>query len=252
MALTHQPKAEVLPPRNAIALDTLAGVRGEMGRLYRLGLNGRIRSDEMTRFVYALKEIRACLEAEMLTDIQQRLALLSRDMLVTQIATAVAAFSWMLVEWGLKGKPTVVGICSGAVAGLVAVTPASGFVGPVGAFAIGIAAGVVCYWGCTGLKRIFSYDDALDCFGIHAVGGIVGALLTGVFAVEQYGGTAGVLEGNVGQFFNQCIGVAIVFVYDAVASLIILSVVKMFVGLRVTENIEREGLDLALHGEVVQ
>jgi len=173
-------------------------------------------------------------------------------MLVTQIATAVAAFSWMLVEWGLKGKPTVVGICSGAVAGLVAITPASGFVGPVGAFAIGIAAGVVCYWGCTGLKRIFSYDDALDCFGIHAVGGIVGALLTGVFAVEQYGGTAGGLEGNVGKFFNQCIGVAIVFVYDAVASLIILSVVKMFVGLRVTENIEREGLDLALHGEVVQ
>ena len=136
-------------------------------------------------------------------------------MLVTQIATAVAGFTWMLVEWALKGKPTVVGICSGAVAGLVAITPASGFVGPVGAFAIGIAAGVVCYWGCTGLKHMFSYDDALDCFGVHAVGGIVGALLTGVFAVEQYGGTAGVLEGNVGQFFNQCIGVATVFVYDA-------------------------------------
>jgi Amt family ammonium transporter len=117
---------------------------------------------------------------------------------------------------------------------------------------IGVAAGVVCYWGCTGLKHMFGYDDALDAFGVHAVGGIVGALLTGVFAVEQYGGTAGVLEGNVGQFFNQCIGVAIVFVYDAVASLIILSVVKMFVGLRVTEDIEREGLDLALHGEVVQ
>ena len=157
-------------------------------------------------------------------------------MLVTQIATAVAGFTWMLVEWALKGKPTVVGICSGAVAGLVAITPASGFVGPVGAFAIGIAAGVFCYWGCTGLKRMFSYDDALDCFGVHAVGGIVGALLTGVFAVEQYGGTAGVLEGNVGQFFNQCIGVATVFVYDAVVSLIILTVVKMFVGLRVTET----------------
>src|SRR5467141_3442550 len=172
-------------------------------------------------------------------------------MLVTQIATAVAAFTWMLVEWSLRGKPTVVGICSGAVAGLVAITPASGFVGPVGAFAIGIGAGVACYWGCTGLKRLFSYDDALDCFGVHAVGGIVGALLTGVFAVEQYGGTAGVLEGNVGQFFNQCIGVAIVFAYDAVASLIILLVVKMFVGLRVTEDTEREGLDLALHGEAI-
>ena len=173
-------------------------------------------------------------------------------MLVTQIATAVAAFTWMLVEWALKGKPTVIGICSGAVAGLVAITPASGFVGPVGAFAIGVAAGVVCYWGCTGLKHMFSYDDALDCFGVHAVGGIVGALLTGVFAVEQYGGTAGVLEGNPAQFLNQCIGVATVFVYDAVVSLIILFVVKMFVGLRVSEDTEREGLDLALHGEVVQ
>ncbi|HWZ40927.1 MAG TPA: ammonium transporter [Bradyrhizobium sp.] len=173
-------------------------------------------------------------------------------MLVTQIATAVAAFTWMLVEWALKGKPTVIGICSGAVAGLVAITPASGFVGPVGAFAIGVAAGVVCYWGCTGLKHMFSYDDALDCFGVHAVGGMVGALLTGVFAVEQYGGTAGVLEGNPAQFLNQCIGVATVFVYDAVVSLIILFVVKMFVGLRVSEDTEREGLDLALHGEVVQ
>jgi Amt family ammonium transporter len=173
-------------------------------------------------------------------------------MLVTQIATAVAAFSWMLVEWALKGKPTVIGICSGAVAGLVAITPASGFVGPVGAFAIGVAAGVVCYWGCTGLKHMFSYDDALDCFGVHAVGGIVGALLTGVFAVEQFGGTAGVLEGNPAQFVNQCIGVAIVFIYDAIVSLIILFVIKMFVGLRVSEDTEREGLDLALHGEVVQ
>jgi Amt family ammonium transporter len=173
-------------------------------------------------------------------------------MLVTQIATAVAAFTWMLVEWALKGKPTVIGICSGAVAGLVAITPASGFVGPVGAFAIGVAAGVVCYWGCTGLKHMFSYDDALDCFGVHAVGGIVGALLTGVFAVEQFGGTAGVLEGNPAQFVNQCIGVAIVFIYDAIVSLIILFVIKMFVGLRVSEDTEREGLDLALHGEVVQ
>jgi Amt family ammonium transporter len=172
-------------------------------------------------------------------------------MLVTQIATALAAFTWMLVEWSLKGKPTVVGICSGAVAGLVAITPASGFVGPIGAFAIGISAGVFCYWGCTGLKRMFSYDDALDCFGVHAIGGIVGALLTGVFAVEQYGGTAGVLEGNLGQFFNQCIGISIVVVYDAVASLIILLVVKMFVGLRVREDTEREGLDLALHGEAI-
>jgi len=173
-------------------------------------------------------------------------------MLVTQIATAVAAFTWMLVEWALRGKPTVIGICSGAVAGLVAITPASGFVGPVGAFAIGIGAGIFCYWGCTGLKRMFGYDDALDCFGVHAVGGIVGALLTGVFAVEQYGGTAGVLEGNVGQFFNQCVGVGTVIVYDAIASLIILAVIKASVGLRVSQDTEQEGLDLALHGEAIQ
>src|SRR6202040_4294400 len=129
---------------------------------------------------------------------------------------------------------------SGAGAALVAITPASGFVGPIGAFAIGIGAGVFCYWGGSGLKRMFSYDDALDCFGVHAIGGIVGALLTGVFAVEQYGGTAGGLEGKGGEVFNKCMGVAIVFVYDAVASLIILLLVKMFVGLRVTQDTERD------------
>ena len=105
-------------------------------------------------------------------------------MLVTHMATAVAAFTWMIVEWMVRGKPTVIGICTGAVAGLVAITPASGFVGPIGAVCIGIAAGIVCYWGCTGLKHMLGYDDALDAFGVHAVGGIVGALLTGVFAVE--------------------------------------------------------------------
>src|SRR5262249_49184462 len=101
-------------------------------------------------------------------------------------------------------------------------------------------------------KRMFGYDDALDCFGVHALGGIAGALLTGVFAVEQYGGTAGVLEGNIAQFFNQCIGVAIVVRYDLGASLVIPIIVRMFVGLRVSEETEREGLDLALHGEAVQ
>ena len=129
-------------------------------------------------------------------------------MTVTQIATAVAALTWMFVEWCCRGKPTVIGICSGAVAGLVAITPASGFVGPVGALVIGVAAGVVCYWGVTGLKRMFGYDDALDCFGVHAVGGIVGALLTGVFAISEYGGTAGLIEGNAGQMINQVYGVA--------------------------------------------
>ena len=173
-------------------------------------------------------------------------------MTVTQIATAVAGLTWMFVEWIMRKKPTVIGICSGAVAGLVAITPASGFVGPAGAMAIGVAAGVFCYWGATGLKHMFGYDDALDCFGVHAVGGIVGALLTGVFAVEQYGGTAGALYGNFQQLINQCYGVGTVIVYDAIASLIILKAVDIFIGLRVTDEVEREGLDLALHGEVVQ
>src|SRR5260370_10068118 len=168
-------------------------------------------------------------------------------MLVTQIATAVAAFTWMLVEWSLKGKPTVVGICSGAGDGLVGIPPASGFVGPIGAFAIGIGAGVFCYWGCTGLKRMFSYDDALDCFGVHAIGGIVGALLTGVFAVEQYGGTAGVLEGNAGQFLNQWIGGAIIFVFYAAARLFILFGVKKAVGPPRTQETPPPPLTLPLH-----
>jgi ammonium transporter, Amt family len=173
-------------------------------------------------------------------------------MAVTHIATATAGFTWMLVEWFMRGKPTVIGICSGAVAGLVAITPASGFVGPMGAFCIGIAAGLVCYWGCTGLKHMFGYDDALDTFGVHAVGGATGALLTGVFAIEAYGGTAGLIEGNPGQLLNQAIGVATVFVYDVVVTLIILKVVDMVIGLRVGADLEREGLDFALHGETVQ
>src|SRR5712692_8817886 len=162
-------------------------------------------------------------------------------MLVTHTATATAGFTWMIIEWILKGKPTVVGICSGAVAGLVAITPASGFVGPMGSFWIGIAAGLVCYWGCTGLKHMFGYDDALDAFGVHGIGGAAGALLTGVFAVSQYGGNAGLLEGNPMQVVNQAIGVGTVFVYDAVVTLIILKVLDMTIGLRVTKDVERDG-----------
>jgi ammonium transporter, Amt family len=171
---------------------------------------------------------------------------------VTQIATAVAAFTWMLVEWMARGKPTVIGICSGAVAGLVAITPASGFVGPVGSMAIGVAAGVLCYWGVTGLKRILGADDALDCFGVHGVGGIVGALLTGVFAIEQYGGTAGLIEGNAAQMMNQAKGILVVIIYDAIVSLVLLKIIDAIIGLRVSDEVEREGLDLALHGEAVQ
>jgi Amt family ammonium transporter len=118
--------------------------------------------------------------------------------------------------------------------------------------AIGVAAGVLCYWGVTGLKRMLGVDDALDCFGVHAVGGIVGALLTGVFAIEQYGGTAGLIEGNAAQMVNQIQGIVIVFVYDAIVSLIILKILDAIIGLRVSDEVEREGLDLALHGETVQ
>ena len=173
-------------------------------------------------------------------------------MTVTQIATAMAGLTWMFVEWIARGKPTVLGIASGAVAGLVAITPASGFVGPAGALVIGIAAGVLCYLGATGLKHAFGYDDALDCFGVHAVGGAAGALLTGVFAISQYGGTAGLIEGNAIQVWYQVEGIVIVIVYDVIVSLILLKLVDMVIGLRVSEDEEQEGLDLALHGEAVQ
>jgi Amt family ammonium transporter len=177
-------------------------------------------------------------------------------MAVTQIATAAAALVWMLVEWAVRGKPTVIGICSGAVAGLVAITPASGFVSPTGALAIGAAAGVVCYWGCTGLKHMLGYDDALDAFGVHAVGGAVGAILTGVFAIKVLGGSAGlpglIESGEWTQVISQLKGVGIVLAYDIVVSLIILKLIDWTIGLRVSKEVEMEGLDISLHGEVVQ
>ena len=172
-------------------------------------------------------------------------------MLVTQIATAAAALTWMFLEWGLRGKPSVLGIISGAIAGLVAITPASGFVAPMGALFIGVAAGVACYWGATWLKKTCGYDDSLDVFGIHGIGGIVGAILTGVFAAEAVGGTAGLLEGNVGQVFTQLWGIVATIVWCAVASAVLLKLIDLIIGLRVEEEIERDGLDLGLHGETV-
>jgi Amt family ammonium transporter len=173
-------------------------------------------------------------------------------MTVTQIATAMAGLTWMFVEWIHRKKPTVIGVCSGAVAGLVAITPASGFVGPAGALAIGFAAGVVCYCGAVFVKHIFGYDDALDAFGVHAIGGATGAILTGVFAISEYGGTSGLIEGNAGQVLNQIEGVLIVIVYDVIVSLVLLKIIDVVVGLRVDAEIEQDGLDLALHGETVQ
>lgn len=173
-------------------------------------------------------------------------------MAVTQICTAAAALSWLFAEWIVHGKPSILGIVSGAVGGLVAITPAAGFVDPMGALIIGILAGVACFWGATSLKRMCGYDDSLDVFGVHGIGGIVGALLTGVFAVEAIGGTAGLLEGNPGQVWTQFVGILSTIAYSAIATAIILKVVDMIVGLRVEEEAEVEGLDINLHGEVVQ
>ena len=175
-------------------------------------------------------------------------------MAVTQIATATAALAWMFAEWIVKGKPSVLGIISGAVAGLVAITPASGFVDPRGALIIGIAVGVICYWSTTGLKHALGYDDSLDTFGVHGVGGAVGAILTGVLAVSWVGGEgkSGLIDGNPHQVIVQLYGIAVVVVYDVIVSLILLKLIDLVIGLRPSAEIEREGLDLALHGEAVQ
>jgi Amt family ammonium transporter len=172
-------------------------------------------------------------------------------MAVTQIATAAAALSWMFAEWLTRSKPSLLGIISGAIGGLVAITPAAGFVLPGGALLIGIAAGIACFWAATWLKNAIGYDDSLDVFGVHGIGGIVGALLTGVFAVEAVGGTPGLLEGNPGQLVTQLWGIAATIVWCGVASVVLLKVVDAIMGLRVEEDFERDGLDLALHGEVV-
>ena len=175
-------------------------------------------------------------------------------MAVTQIATAAAALAWMFAEWALKGKPSVLGIISGAVAGLVAITPASGFVDPTGGLVIGIAAGVGCYFSATSMKRLFGYDDSLDAFGVHGVGGMIGAILTGVFAKAAIGGDgkSGLIDGNPGQLLIQLEGIAFTVVYCSIASFVILKVLDTVMGLRVEEEVERDGLDLALHGETVQ
>jgi Amt family ammonium transporter len=166
-------------------------------------------------------------------------------MAATQIATAAAALGWMFAEWIIKGKPSVLGIASGAVAGLVAITPASGFVGPTPAVVIGIVAGVVCFLAATSLKSALGYDDSLDAFGVHGIGGIIGALLTGVFASKE-------ISGADGSVLTQLWGVGTTLIYGGVVSFIILKVIDMTIGLRVTEEQEREGLDISLHGERVE
>ena len=178
-------------------------------------------------------------------------------MVTTWVATACAALSWMVAEWLLKGKPSMLGAASGAVAGLVAITPAAGFVGVMGAIVIGLLAGVVCLWGVNGLKRLLGADDSLDVFGVHGVGGILGATLTGVFAAPSLGGT-GVYDyvaNKVGdydmtaQVISQLWGVGTVIVWSAVVSIVAFKLVDIVIGLRVPEEEEREGLDITSHGE---
>ena len=170
---------------------------------------------------------------------------------VTQLATAAAALAWMFCEWLRHGKPSVLGIASGAIAGLVAITPASGSVGPMGSIVIGAASGVVCFIASTAVKRAMGYDDSLDVFGIHCVGGIVGALLTGVFCAVSLGGS-GFGDGNesiTGQVFAQAVGVVATLVYTFIVSFVVLKIIDGVMGLRVAEDEEEEGLDLALHDE---
>lgn len=169
-------------------------------------------------------------------------------MAATQIATAAAALAWMFAEWITKGKPSLLGIVSGAVAGLVAITPASGFVLPGPSIVIGVAAGVGCYFFSTTVKNYFGYDDSLDCWGVHGIGGIIGALLTGVFAFGPlYGGTGGSLH----QLGIQCVGVLATLIWSGGMSLVILKIIDMTIGLRITRDEEIEGMDITLHGEQV-
>ncbi|WP_430435554.1 ammonium transporter [Methyloversatilis sp.] len=176
----------------------------------------------------------------------------------TLVATAAATVSWLMGEWILKGKPSMLGAASGAVAGLVAITPACGFVGPMGALVIGLLSGVVCLWGVNGLKHMLGADDALDVFGVHGVGGILGAILTGVFASPSLGGTGvydyvanGVAEGYdiMGQVITQATAVGVTILWTAIVSFIAFKLVNIFIGLRVPEDEEREGLDVTAHGE---
>ncbi|MCC6949380.1 MAG: ammonium transporter [Bradyrhizobiaceae bacterium] len=179
--------------------------------------------------------------------------------LVTHLGASMGAIGWMAAEWWTRGKPSVLGILSGAIAGLGTITPASGFVLPWHALIIGGVAGIVCFWACTWLKQRLRYDDSLDVFGIHGVGGVIGTLATGVFAVGALSaspanptGSPGLLEGNAAQLQTQAIGVVVTIVWCAVATFVVLKVVDLLVGLRVSPEAERMGLDVTQHGEALQ
>jgi Amt family ammonium transporter len=167
----------------------------------------------------------------------------------TILATAAAGLSWMFAEWMLRGKPSMLGLASGVVAGLVAITPAAGLVGTMGGIVLGAVAGVVCLWGVTGLKKALGYDDSLDVFGIHGIGGIIGAIGTGIFVSPALGGVGVDDYSMAGQVVTQATGVLITIVWSGVVSFVLFKLIDMTMGLRVTEEQEREGLDTASHGE---
>jgi len=183
--------------------------------------------------------------------------LASSAFIATHFAAAAAALGWMFIEWIRTGKPTVLGAITGAVAGLVVITPASGFVGPMAALIMGAIGGVVCFFGATVVKHLFGYDDSLDAFGVHGLGGTIGAILTGVFASSVINpliksdstNYEGLMSGNAGQLLNQLLAVIITWVFAAVATYVLLKIVDVLIGLRVTENDEQEGLDITQHGE---
>jgi Amt family ammonium transporter len=177
----------------------------------------------------------------------------------THLAAATGALTWMFLEWWTRGKPSVLGMISGAIAGLGTITPASGFVLPWHAVIIGLAAGAFCFWACTKLKQALGYDDSLDVFGVHGVGGATGTILTGVFAVgwlsataDAPGGSTGLIEGNPKQLLAQLYGVVATIVWCGVLTVVLLKVIEFFIPLRVTQQQELEGLDVTQHGEALQ
>jgi ammonium transporter, Amt family len=173
-------------------------------------------------------------------------------LVATHLAASMGALTWMVLEWWTRGKPSVLGMISGAVAGLGTITPASGFVLPWQGIVIGLLAGAICFWACTKLKQKIGYDDSLDVFGVHGVGGATGTFLCGVFAVAAIGETAGLLEGNPGQLLYQVYGIVAVAAWSGVATFILLKVIEFMVPLRVSQQSEIEGLDVTQHGEALQ
>jgi ammonium transporter, Amt family len=170
----------------------------------------------------------------------------------THLAASAGALTWMALEWWKRGKPSVLGMISGAVAGLGTITPASGYVLPMQGMVIGVIAGAICFWACTAVKHRFGYDDSLDVFGVHGIGGATGTLLAGVFAVAAVGGTSGWLEGNPGQLLFQVYGIAATLAWSGVVTFLLLKTIAFFVPLRVSEQDEVEGLDVTQHGEALQ